>query len=205
MAVETVRAATETAHRRGKLVIAHPSDSAGARAAIEGGVDILAHTFPAELDRRPWDRALPGLMVERRVALVPTLKLFPFDLRRFGLPSLVVKIVLDNAQAQLRAFAERGGQVLFGTDVGYMADYDPTEEYVLMQGAGLSYAKILAALTTAPAERFGASARTGRLAPGMDADVAVIEGNPEQDIRALGKVRYTLRGGRLIYQRSPSR
>src|SRR5262249_43703202 len=58
MPVEVVRAAVGVAHRRGKLVIAHPSNSAGARAAIEGGVDILAHTFPSELDGRPWDRAL---------------------------------------------------------------------------------------------------------------------------------------------------
>lgn len=56
MPVDIVRAATGAAHPRGKAVIAHPSNSAGARAAIEGGVDILAHTFPSELDRRPWDR-----------------------------------------------------------------------------------------------------------------------------------------------------
>jgi hypothetical protein len=45
MPVELVRAATDAAHRRGKLVFAfaHPSKSAGARAAIEGGVDVLAH------------------------------------------------------------------------------------------------------------------------------------------------------------------
>jgi imidazolonepropionase-like amidohydrolase len=201
MPVDTVRAATEAAHRRGKLVVAHPSNSAGARAAIEGGVDILAHTFPAELDRRPWDTALPGLMVERGMALVPTLKLFRFELNRLGLHLIVIGIVVGNAQAQLRTFAERGGQVLFGTDVGFMADPDPTEEYVLMREAGLSYPKILASLTTAPAARFGASARTGRLVAGMDADIAVVDGSPEQDIRALGAVRYTMRGGRLIYQR----
>ena len=45
--------------------------------------------------------------------------------------------------------------------------------------------------------------RTGRLVPGLDADIAVVEGNPEQDIRALGRVRYTFRGGRLIYRRAP--
>ena len=201
MPVELVRAATETAHRRGKLVLAHPSNSAGARVAIEGGVDILAHTFPSELDRRPWDRTLPGMMRERRMALVPTLKLFPYELQKSALPTAVVAIVLGNAQAQLRAFADLGGQVLFGTDVGYMTDYDPTDEYVFMQQAGLSYARILAALTTAPADRFGASARTGRLLNGMDADIVVTDGDPARDIRSLGQVRYTLRGGRIIYQR----
>jgi adenine deaminase len=94
--------------------------------------------------------------------------------------------------------------VLFGTDVGYVADADPTEEYVLMQGAGLTYAQILAALTTAPAERFGVGQRTGRLVAGMDADIAVVDGDPAQDIRSLGRVRDTFRAGRLIY-RQPGR
>jgi imidazolonepropionase-like amidohydrolase len=199
MPVELVRAATDTAHRRGKLVFAHPSNSAGARAAIEGGADVLAHTFPTELDRRPWDRALPGMMRERRMSLVPTLKLFPYELRRAGLPENVVEIVLGNAQAQLRAFAELGGQVLFGTDVGYITDYDPTDEYVYMTRAGLDYAQILTSLTTAPAARLGAAARTGRLAPGLDADIVVVDGDPAADIRALTRVRLTLRRGETIY------
>jgi hypothetical protein len=46
MPVEVVRGAVEAAHRRGRPVFAHPSNSAGARAAIDGGVDVLAHTFP---------------------------------------------------------------------------------------------------------------------------------------------------------------
>jgi imidazolonepropionase-like amidohydrolase len=199
MPAEMVRAATETAHRRGKFVIAHPSNSAGARVAIENGVDILAHTFPSELDRRPWDRALPPMMRERGMALVPTLKLFPYELRKARLSDAVTKIVLGNAQAQLRAFSEIGGQVLFGTDVGYMTDHDPTDEFVYMRDAGLSYAQILAALTTAPAARFGLAARAGRLATGFAADITVVRGDPERDIRALAQVRYTMRAGRVIY------
>jgi imidazolonepropionase-like amidohydrolase len=203
MPVEIVRAAVEAAHRRGRLVIAHPSNSAGARAAIEGGVDILAHTFPSELDRRPWDRALPGMMRAREMSLVPTLKLWPYELGKLGLPPAVVDAVLGNGVAQLRAFADPGGSVLFGTDVGYMTDFDPTDEYVYMQRAGLSYARILAALTSAPAARFGAGARSGRLAAGLDADVVVLDGDPAQDIRALGRVRVTLRAGRVIFRAAP--
>lgn len=63
MPVEIVRAAVEVGHRRGKLVFAHPANSPGARAAIEGGVDVLAHTFPTSLDGTPWDRALPSMMI----------------------------------------------------------------------------------------------------------------------------------------------
>jgi imidazolonepropionase-like amidohydrolase len=201
MPVEIVRAAVESAHRRGKPVVAHPSNSAGAAAALEGGVDILAHTFPSEVDG-PWDRSLPARMRERGMALTPTLKLWPYELAKVGLAPEIVRRVLGAGQAQLKAFADLGGQILFGTDVGYMTDYDPTDEYVYMQQAGLSYAQILAALTTAPAERFGATARSGRVAAGLDADLVVIEGEPERDIGALARVRYTLRGGRVIFERA---
>ena len=200
MPVAIVRAAVDEAHRRGRIVLAHPSNSAGARAALEGGVDVLAHTFPSEQDG-PWDRALPAQMRERGMGMIPTLKLWPYEQRKFGVPP-ERQMMLANGQAQLRAFTEAGGQVLFGTDVGYMTDYDTADEYAYMQQAGLTYAQILAALTTAPAARFGMGSRTGRLAPGLDADVTVVDGDPARDVRALAQVRYTLRGGRLIFDRT---
>src|SRR5690349_15048997 len=80
-----------------------------------------------------------------------------------------------------------------------MTDYDPIDEYVLMARAGLSWKQTLASLTTAPAERFGESARRGRVAVGMDADVVVFGNDPLDDVRNFASVRYTIRGGRVIY------
>jgi imidazolonepropionase-like amidohydrolase len=82
-----------------------------------------------------------------------------------------------------------------------MTDHDPTDEYVYMQQAGLSYPQILASLTTAPSVRFANGGRAGRLAPGLPADAVVLDGDPAQDIRALGRVRLTLRDGRVIYRK----
>ena len=202
MPVDVVRAAVEVGHRRGKLVFAHPSNSPGARAAIEGGADVLAHTFPSSLDGSPWDRALPAMMKERGVSLIPTLKLWPYELQRAGLSADIVERVLGNGVAQTRAFAELGGQLVCGTDVGYMTEYDPSEEFVYLQRAGLGPPQILAMLTTTPAGRFGRP-RTGRLAPGLAADVVVLDGDPALDVRAFAKVRTTIRDGRIIYRKPP--
>ncbi|MFT5400392.1 MAG: imidazolonepropionase-like amidohydrolase [Planctomycetota bacterium] len=49
MQLDYVKAAATVAHQAGALVFAHPSDSEGAAIAIAGGVDVLAHSFPAEL------------------------------------------------------------------------------------------------------------------------------------------------------------
>jgi imidazolonepropionase-like amidohydrolase len=83
-----------------------------------------------------------------------------------------------------------------------MTAYDPTEEYALMAKAGMTLPQILASLTTAPAERFGASRQLGRIAAGLTADLTVLRRDPSRDVRALADVAYTIRGGRIIY-RSP--
>jgi imidazolonepropionase-like amidohydrolase len=198
MPVDIVRAAVEVAHRRGKLVFSHPSNSAGARAALEGGVDVLAHTFPSGLD---WDRTLPRRMREANMALIPTLKLWPWELGRLGVPAAGLERFQANAQAQVRAFMEAGGQLLFGTDVGYMTDYDPTDEYLLLERAGLSFPDLLSALTTAPARRLAMESGAGLVAVGSPADLVVLERDPATDVRALADVRYTIRRGRVIYER----
>jgi imidazolonepropionase-like amidohydrolase len=200
MPVDVVRAAVEAAHRRGKQVLSHPSNNAGALAALDGGVDVLAHTFPSGLD---WDRSLPRRMREANMGLIPTLKLWPWELGRLGLPPAVIERVQANAEDQVRAFVEADGQLLFGTDVGYMTDYDPTDEYLLLQRAGLAFPAILAALTTAPARRFGAETGAGLVAVGSPAELVVLDGDPATDIRALAKVRYTIRRGRVIYGVTP--
>lgn len=200
MRTAVVRAAVEAAHRRGRLVFAHPSNSPGARAALEGGVDVLAHAFPAGPD---WDRQLPRRMREANMAMTPTLKLFQWDLGRLGVPPAGIERTQRTAAAQVRAFAEDGGQLIFGTDVGYVTDYDPTDEYVLLERAGLSLAAILTMLTTAPASRFNAGAGAGRIVVGGPADLVAVTGDPAADIRALSRVRYTMRNGRVIYEQRP--
>ncbi|MGH7387880.1 MAG: amidohydrolase family protein [Candidatus Rokuibacteriota bacterium] len=197
MDTEIVRAATTAAHERGAFVVAHPSNSAGARAAIEGGVDILAHTFPSGRDG-PWDRSLLPRMKQAGMALIPTMKLWEYELRRAGRDRATIERWIQVAQDQVRSFAALGGPILFGTDVGYVREYNPTDEYAYLAGAGLSFAQILATLTTAPAERFKHATRTGRIAVGMDADLVTFEGDPRADIRSLARVRHVVHHGRLV-------
>ena len=56
-------------------------------------------------------------------------------------------------------------------------------------------------VTTAPAARFGQSERKGSVAPGKQGDFVVLEGDPRAEIRALARVRYTIREGKLIWNR----
>jgi len=178
------RAAADEAHRRGKLVFAHASNIAGLESALEARVDVLAHALD---DDRGWNETHVARMKTIGMAMIPTLKLF-------GGQSFTKYI-----QQEVGTYARAGGQILFGTDVGFLADYDTTDEFALMAGAGLDWRAILGSLTMAPAARFGESNRRGRVAAGLDADLAVLGADPASDVTAFAKVRYTIRGGRIVY------
>ena len=197
MSLEVARAAAEETHAKGKLVFAHPTSLEGVKGAIAAGVDILVHTTLGE--RSPWGDDVLARMKAKRMSVIPTFKLWRYELKKENVPADVVEKLIASTQQELRAFSAAGGQVLFGTDVGYMHDYDPTEEYVYMSGAGLSAMGILASLTTSPAARWNESDLRGRVAAGMDADLVVLGGDPAEDVRNFANVRCVFRGGRLIY------
>jgi imidazolonepropionase-like amidohydrolase len=68
-----------------------------------------------------------------------------------------------------------------------------------MGQAGMSAMQILASLTTAPAARWNESGRRGRIAPGLDADLVVLEADPGQDVRRFAAVKCVVRAGKVIY------
>lgn len=196
MPLEVVKAIADEAHRNGKLALAHPYNAHGLEASINGGVDVLVHTIP-NAGKLSQDQI--ARMKRRRLSLIPTLKLWKVESVREQMPSDIAEKFVTAGVEQLREYSKAGGQIIFGTDVGYI-DYDPTEEYVLMERAGMNFQQILESLTTAPANRFGLSKKTGRIAPGMDADIVIFGSDPATDVKAFSNVRYTLRAGKIIYQ-----
>jgi imidazolonepropionase-like amidohydrolase len=197
MPVDVIRAAVEVAHTAGKPVFAHPSNHVGTDNALAGGVDILAHTIPMELD---WTPGELQRMKEQHVALIPTLSLFPDEVRKEGGSEGAKADVLAHAVAQLKNYFSHGGTVLFGTDVGYTQLYDTTSEYEYMGRAGMNFRNILASLTTNPAAFFKAG-RTGKVITGYAADLVVLDADPAVDVRNFGKVSYTIRAGKVIYKK----
>jgi imidazolonepropionase-like amidohydrolase len=189
-------AANET-HRRGKLVFAHPTDISGVEAALAAGVDILAHTTHGV--ETPWPAALQKKVVDQGMSLIPTLQLIGYELKKENVPADISARLIAASVAHTKAYTDAGGQILFGTDVGYMTDFDPTEEYVLLAKAGLSPSQILASLTTTPAARWKESARRGRVAPKLDADLVVLDADPMADAANFAKVRCTVSGGKVVY------
>jgi len=186
------KAAVDVAHATGKPVFAHPQNAAGIDAVIAAGVDIMAHTVTGQ----------PGYTAEQlahfkrqNIALIPTLSVFA----KLPVPPAISARIIGNVVVQLKGFADNGGTVLFGTDVGFTQLYDTTLEYELMRRA-LGERQVLAALTTNPSTYFKA-AKKGRVEQGFDADLVILDGDPVADVRNLAKVAATIRAGQLIYQK----
>jgi imidazolonepropionase-like amidohydrolase len=200
MRLDIAKAVVAEAHRRGKPAFAHPSNLAGLNVAIDSGVDVLAHTTASDGGGVPggWSPELIARMRAHNMALIPTLTLFEVEAKRTGESAADLAEVMTMVTSELRNYSAAGGQILFGTDVGYTDAYDTTEEYRLMSDV-LSWRQILASLTTAPAARFGFAAHKGRIAPGMDADLVLLDGDPAKDPTAFARVRDTIRAGRVIW------
>jgi imidazolonepropionase-like amidohydrolase len=197
MSAEVARAAVEETHAQGKLVFAHPTTLEAIRLALDVGVDVLVHTTLGE--KSPWDAETLARMKAARMSVVPTFKLWLYELGKEDVPQPVVDQLVGATLQELRSFNGVQGQVLFGTDVGYMHDDDPAEEYALMAKAGMSPAQILASLTTAPAARMKEEKSHGRVAKGFAADLVMLEADPFADVRNFTKVRCVLRAGSVIY------
>ena len=199
MPTDQARALADIAHAAHKPVFAHPSNTEGVENAMAAGVDILAHTTPMS---GPWPPELVAQVKAHHMALIPTLTLFEVEGKKFGESEADNKNDIATIVQEVKAYSDAGGQILFGTDVGYTDAFDTTEEYRQLARA-LDWRQILATLTTNPAARFGYAAHKGRLARGMDADLVVLDGDPAKDVTAFARVRDTIRAGKVIYAAKP--
>jgi len=198
MSLEIARAASQITHERKKLVFVHPTDVEGMRLALAANADVLVHTtLGAET---PWPEDLLRQLLVDDVAIAPTFKLLGYELQKQRVPDNVASRLVTMTIEHFKPFVAAGGSVVFGTDVGYMTDYDPTDEYVLMQKAGMTPMRILASLTTEPARVWNEQTRRGRIAVGMDADFVVLHSDPAEDVRRFTDVRCTIRSGNLVYR-----
>jgi imidazolonepropionase-like amidohydrolase len=199
MPPDIARAAGDEAHRRGQLMFAHPTDIEGVQQALDARVDILAH--PPLGAPVPWPESLMKQVRDVGMSMIPTLKLLEFELAKEHVPAPTAERLVNESVTEFGKFAAAGGQVLFGTDVGYMTDYDPAREYELMANAGLTPMQILASLTTTPAARWKEQQRRGAIVAGLDADLVVLDADPADSPRNFAAVRCVIRRGEVIYTR----
>ena len=207
----TLQGLVAAAHARGKLAVVHVLTEAQARDAIEAGADGLVHLFTGATVSPDFAR----LAASRGAFVIPTLSVVygPCDqsngvrvaadslLRPYirpalrswastARPSRGAARSCEGTREAIRQMVRLGVPVLAGTD----APSPPLTYGVAMHGelellvaAGLTPVQALAAATSAPARAFRLTDR-GRIAPGLRADLVLVDGDPTRDITATRRI-----------------
>jgi imidazolonepropionase-like amidohydrolase len=104
-----------------------------------------------------------------------------------------------------RAIKTKGLKILMGTDAGAGAHGQNARETVYrVQAGGWSAMDAIMSTTSVNAEAMGMKSQIGTLAPGFEADIIAIDGDPLKDITALRRVQFVMKSGK-VYKNVPAR
>ncbi|GAA0558986.1 amidohydrolase family protein [Paractinoplanes ferrugineus] len=183
---EEMRAAADEAHTHGLPITAHAHAPAAIRQAITAGLDGVEHATFVD-DELADALAAAGLTVCPTLGTDPAIPVPPEIVARIARAGLT-QATLQAGVARLR---RAGVKIIAGSDAGL----GPAKhhgilprtlaEYVL---SGLPPTEALTAATARAAEALGLAHRKGRIRPGHDADLLLVEGDPTTDITALRRI-----------------
>jgi len=90
-------------------------------------------------------------------------------------------------------------KMVFGTDAVAGSHGRNVEELIYrVEKGGQDPHQTVISATSLAADSLGLGSSLGKLAPGMDADIIAVEGNPAEDITALRRVRFVMKGGKVF-------
>jgi imidazolonepropionase-like amidohydrolase len=203
LTLDEVRAAIEEARKAGRRTAAHAQGTDGIANCVEAGITTIEHgVFLTE--------ALCARMARDGVALVPTL-IAPHAIAAggvaSGIPDFAVRkslAVRDRHTESFRMALRLGVTIAAGTDAGTPLNPHGSmvPELELMVKAGLPPLAAVQAATSTAARVLGLEGETGRVAPGLAADLLAVAGNPADRIQALDEVRLVIAQGRTIINRT---
>ena len=176
--LEELKLIVDTAKSSGRAVAAHASTPEGMRRATLAGVETIEHGNGGTPE-------VFRLMKEHGVALCPTLSA--------GGNS-------EAKRASFRAALDAGVTVASGSDVGVFAHGDNARELEAMVNFGMAPVDALRSATSIDARVLHMENQLGRIGPGLLADLIAVEGDPTQNITALRRVRFVMKGGTVFKQ-----
>ena len=190
----------ETARQLGLPLAVHTGAAEGCKQALRAGARSLEHCYLID------DEAI-GLAEKAGAFLVPTMQMTREDkalLQAGKLPEHAIwkfrrdLAAIEGAQCRI---AESKAQVALGTDCGMFPFSEGILEFQAMVAAGLTPARALKAGTSIAAELLQRD-DLGVLAPGKQADIVAMPGNPFTDIAATAQVDFVMKAGQ-IYRHGP--
>jgi imidazolonepropionase-like amidohydrolase len=207
LTVEQVNAACGTAKALGMRGAVHAHASDGARASVEAGCTSIEHgTF--------LDDATLQLMAERGVYFDPNflvlhnylenkpkfLGIGNYTEEGFAAMQKALPLVAD----VLRRARARHVKIVLGTDAVAGSHGRNSEEFIYrVKDGGDKAMDALISGTSMAAESLGLADKIGSIGEGMLADLVAVDGNPLEDITAVRRVVFVMKGGK-VYKDAPA-
>jgi len=198
--VAEVAAAVQEAHDLGRTVTVHAHATVGMRLAVDAGADGIEHGMFWVEDGVRIDPALVDRIAESDTWICPTVGIRP-DRQGENPPPPAVAARLALFPTVLTALHAAGVRLIAGSDSG-IAPVKPHDvlPYSIraMAAGGMSNLAALRPATSQAALACGVDDRKGRLAPGKDADILAVAGDPLTDLGTLGPVHAVYRAGHQV-------
>ena len=196
--IEEVKAIVAAAKDYGFKVAAHAHGAEGIKRAIIGGVNSIEHgTF---MD----DEAIQ-LMKQMGTWYVPTITAGKSVADSAKIPGYYTDMVTPKAlatgpiiQSTFAKAYKAGVKIAFGTDAGVFAHGKNWMEFVYMTEAGMPALEAIQSATIKAAELLGAADQLGVIESGKLADIIAVEGDPTKDIKAMGRVQFVMKDGKIF-------
>jgi imidazolonepropionase-like amidohydrolase len=195
--LEELTVAAETAHMAGRKIAAHAHGAQGIKNAILAGIDSIEHASLID------DEGI-RLAKEHGTYLVMDIYNDDYllgDAIKWGLPAenldkerAVGKLQRENFQKAWKA----GVKMAFGTDAGVYPHGDNARQFFYMVKYGMTPAQAIRAATSSAADLIGRASDVGTVEAGKFADLIAVEGDPFSDVRALERVGWVMKGGKVF-------
>lgn len=203
MTDEQIEAACDEAKKAGKRswVHAHAADAVAAAAragcfAVTHGSQTTDTEFALLAERRTFFEPNIGLVSQNYIENKPRyLGIGNYTEEGFAFMEKGIPLKLSMFK---RGLAHKKLKILMGTDATAGAHGQNAREIVYrVQQAGQPAMDAITGTTSLAAEALGLADRIGAVAPGFEADLIVVDGDPLKDITALQRVVFVMRGGKV--------
>jgi imidazolonepropionase-like amidohydrolase len=201
---DQLNAACDEANKQGLRTLVHAYKDAVRAATLAGCTEVEHGTMATDADLK--------LMAERGTYFDPQAGLvienYLANKKRFlGTPgytedgfAAMERVLARDRDIVHRAVKTPGLKVVFGSDAVAGAHGRNAEEFIdRVRDAGIDPMSAMVSANSLAAEAMGMGNRIGSIAPGYEADIIALDGDPLKDITAVRRVTFVMKGG-VVYK-----
>jgi len=201
---EQLNAACDEAKKQGLRTLVHAYKEAVRAATLAGCTEVEHGTLATDDDLKLM--AEKGTYLDPQAGLVIENYLLNRD-RYLGTPGYTAegfaameKVLPMNHDLVRRATKTPGLKVVFGTDAVAGAHGRNAEEFIdRVRDCGVDPMAAMVSANALGAEAMGLGDQIGSIAPGMQADIIALDGDPLHDITSVRRVVFVMKGG-VVYK-----